>query len=207
MSRMKPKVRARATASTYESREKSTLTSCTVPSIAGCPKSIPKRSRKPKCGSSRAHLSASRTSIGSRTRMKRLAADCSTIPAERIRKTKVPAEPSRIGNSGASTSTKRLSIPRPESADIRCSTVATRTSTGSSCCAPGVFGAVMALSVEAIRVSLTAPGCAAIRTGGSRSVRTNTMPVSGGAGRRDRRTRTPPCRPIPVVLTAWRSVR
>jgi hypothetical protein len=51
------------------------------------------------------------------------AADCSTIPADCSRNTNGAALPSMIGISGPATSMCRLSIPRPASADITCSTV------------------------------------------------------------------------------------
>jgi len=159
---------------------------------------MPKRSLKPKCGSRRAHLSASRTSIGCKTRMNRLAAACSTTPADRIRYTNEPDEPSRIGISAASMSMFRLSMPSPASADIRCSTVATRI-----CCWPWCI----AVSVDAIRVSLTASALAGMARGGSRSIRQNTIPLSAGAGRKPSRTRWPLCSPTPVVLTGSLSVR
>ena len=73
--------------------------------VAGFAKSIENFSRKPKYGSSLAHLSPSRTSIGSSTRMNFFAAACSSMPADWTRKTKEPAEPSRIGISPAVTST------------------------------------------------------------------------------------------------------
>jgi hypothetical protein len=58
--------------------------------------------------------------------MKRLAAFCSSMPADWMRKTKGAALPSMMGISAASTSTQALSMPRPERADMRCSTVAIR---------------------------------------------------------------------------------
>ncbi len=58
-------------------------------------------------------------------RMNFLSDDCSWIPADWIRKTNGPALPSIIGTSGADSSTKQLSMPRPAKADIRCSTVVT----------------------------------------------------------------------------------
>ena len=178
---------------------KSTSTACSVASIAGCANSIEKRSLKPKCGSRRAHLSPSRTSTGRFTLMKRLAARCSTMPADWTRNTNEPADPSRIGISGAVTSTYRLSMPRPASADIRCSTVATRT------WLPGPSSA--AVSVDAMRVSVTRAAPQRISTGGSRSVRLNTIPVSASAGRKVSSTRSPECRPTPVVLTGILIVR
>jgi hypothetical protein len=52
---------------------------------------------------------------------------CSAMPADWMRNTKGPALPSMIGTSLADSSTVALSMPSPASADIRCSTVATRT--------------------------------------------------------------------------------
>ena len=48
------------------------------------------------------------------------------MPADCSRNTNGPALPSMIGSSGPATSTCRLSMPRPASADIRCSTVEMR---------------------------------------------------------------------------------
>src|SRR6266550_4039659 len=45
------------------------------------------------------------------------------MPADCNRKTNGPALPSMIGISGPATSTCKLSIPSPASADIKCSTV------------------------------------------------------------------------------------
>ena len=50
---------------------------------------------------------------------------CGTRPTESIAATNWAAEPSMIGISGPSISTSALSTPRPASAAIRCSTVAT----------------------------------------------------------------------------------
>src|SRR5690606_23515941 len=90
-------------------------------------------------------------------------------------------------------------MPRPASADIRCSTVATRT-----CPAAPESPAV---SVEAMRVSLTRNASLRISTGGSRSTRRKTMPVLAAAGRSTSSTRSPECRPTPVVRTSERIVR
>src|SRR5690606_13681651 len=128
-----------------------------------------------------------------------LAAFCSTMPTDWIRNTNDPADPSRMGISGAVTSTWRLSMPSPATAAMRCSTVATRTEASSPSSA--------AVSVEAMRVSVTRSGRAAISTGGSRSTRRKTMPVSAAAGRSVSSTRWPECSPTPVALTRALMVR
>ena len=87
-------------------------------------------------------------------------------------------------------------MPRPASADIRCSTVATRTDASSG-----------ADRVDAMRVSVTWTARTGMSTAGSRSVRRNTMPVPAAAGRSVSSTRWPECSPTPVVLTRWRMVR
>ena len=103
--------------------------------------------------------------------MKRFALPCSSMPADCSRKTNGPALPSMIGTSSAERSTYALSIPKPANADIKCSTVAT-------------FAPDCGFSIRVdIRVSFTFRACA--RTIGlpGKSVRQNTMPVSGAAGR------------------------
>ena len=130
-------------------------------------------------------------------RTKRFGASCSSMPALCSRKTKAAAEPSRIGTSSAVMSTTRLSRPRPAQAESRCSTVLTFGPPGSP---PGD-------SVVASRVSLTAVGSTLTATGCGRSTRRNTMPWSGGAGRRINSTRCPPCTPTPTARVMALSVR
>ena len=72
-------------------------------------------------------------------------------------------------------------MPRPEQADIRCSIV----------CTFGAPGSPPAEMVEAMRASLTTPADTAISTGTGKSTRRNTMPESGGAGRKVNSTRWP----------------
>ena len=115
------------------------------------------------------------------------------MPADWIRNTNGPALPSMIGTSPAVSSMKRLSMPRPASADIRCSTVDTPASP--------------AASVVPSVVSVTFVARAGMSTGGSRSVRRNTMPVLGGAGLSTIRTLRPVCRPMPVDRIESLSVR
>ena len=74
-----------------------------------------------------------------------------------------------IGTSGADSSMLALSMPRPASAESRCSTVITE---------PGP----RERPVHSM-VSVTRSARAGISTSGSRSVRRNTMPWSTGAGR------------------------
>ena len=82
-------------------------------------------------------------------------------------------------------------MPSPAQADIRCSTVRTRTSP--------------TFSVEARRVSLMTSAPTRISTGSGKSTRRNTMPVSGCAGRSTSSTRAPPCRPTPTArVTVFR---
>src|SRR5512134_362912 len=120
------------------------------------------------------------------TRRNRFGAACSSSPACCSSSANGEALPSRIGSSGASRSTKALSMPRPLSADIRCSTVWTF--------APSL------ISVDARRASPTSSARAGMSTGEARSMRRNTMPVSGGAGRRVMRTFWPVWRPTPEAL-------
>jgi len=122
-----------------------------------------KETLNPSKGSNRAHLSPSSTCTLFRMRRKRFGALCSWIPADWMRNTKGPALPSMIGTSGALTSTRALSTPRPAKAESRCSTVATRTSP---------FARVVDR-----RVSPTNSQRAGISTASSRSVRRKTIPV------------------------------
>ncbi|KGD34977.1 hypothetical protein DO72_5451 [Burkholderia pseudomallei] len=84
-------------------------------------------------------------------------------------------------------------MPRPAHADIRCSTVDTRTP---SFC-----------STDASRVSPIDSAEAGMSTGVGRSTRENTMPVSGAAGRSVSSTLRPECTPMPTVLTIDLMVR
>ena len=97
-----------------------------------------------------------------------------------------------MGTSSAVMSMYRLSMPRPAQADIRCSTVCTL--------------ALPFEMVEASRVSVTACAEITISTGCGKSTRLNTMPVSGGAGRKLSSTRWPLCRPTPTALVSDLSV-
>ena len=83
-------------------------------------------------------------------------------------------------------------MPRPAAADIRCSTVDTCTSPFDS--------------VVDSRVADTFAGCATMRTGGSKSVRRSTTPVSGGAGSSRIEIFSPVCRPMPSAQTLSRRV-
>ena len=103
-----------------------------------------------------------------------MGADCNWMPALCNKNTNAAADPSRIGTSSAVMSTTRLSSPRPEQADSRCSTVLTFGPPGSP---PGD-------SVVAMRVSHTAWARAGMSTAMGRSTRRNTTPESGGAGRK-----------------------
>jgi hypothetical protein len=98
-----------------------------------------------------------------------------------------------IGTSWEESSIRALSMPRPARADIRCSTVATRT--------PSLMRVVPSV------VSPTSMPSARTSTWGSRSVRRNTMPVFTGAGPRVMRTFSPVCRPTPVARIVFFSVR
>jgi hypothetical protein len=126
-------------------------------------------------------------------RMKRLATFCSAMPADWMRNTKGPALPSMIGTSVADSSTMALSMPRPAKADIRCSTVATL--------APSPRIVVPSV------VSPTRMPLAGTSTGGSRSVRRNTMPVLAGAGPSVITTFSPVCSPTPVARIVFFRVR
>ena len=148
-----------------------------------------KLSLNPWCGSSFAHFllapSPSCTSMADVIRIKRRGAFCNSIPALCSKKTNEAAEPSKIGTSSAVISTYMLSIPKPAHADIRCSTVCTLASPFDS--------------VEAKRVSETAIAETDISTTWGKSMRRNTIPVSGGAGRRVISTRWPLCKPTPTA--------
>ncbi len=84
-------------------------------------------------------------------------------------------------------------MPRPAQADIRCSTVATL--------------APLLEAVVAMRVSDTASADIGISTGTGKSIRRNTMPVPGAAGRKVSSTRCPLCRPTPTALVRDLRVR
>ena len=84
-------------------------------------------------------------------------------------------------------------MPSPASALIRCSIVAMRT--------------LSRPMVVAMRVSTTASAASLMSTGGSRSTRRNTMPVSAAAGRSTRVTLVPLCSPIPTARTSCFRVR
>ena len=86
-------------------------------------------------------------------------------------------------------STIRLSMPSPEQADIRCSTVLTFGAPGSP---PGD-------NAVASRVSQTAVALTGISTTCGRSTRRNTMPLSTGAGFSVSSTRWPLCTPTPIA--------
>ncbi len=113
------------------------------------------------------------------------------MPASWIRTTNGAAEPSRIGISGPSTSTRQLSMPMPWSAAITCSTVATR-----------VFP--LPRLVERV-VSTTCSLRAAIST--PTSMRTKVMPASAGAGASVRVAGFPEWRPTPAQDTRFATVR
>ena len=148
-----------------------------------------KLSLNPWCGSSVAHFwfapSPSCTSMAEVIRIKRRGAFCNSIPALCNKKTKDAADPSKMGTSSAVMSTYRLSIPKPAQADIRCSTVCTLASPCDK--------------VEAKRVSVTAFAETAISTTWGKSMRRNTIPVSGAAGRKVISTRWPLCKPTPTA--------
>ncbi len=112
------------------------------------------------------------------------------MPADWIRNTNGPALPSMIGTSEALRSTYRLSMPRPASADIKCSIVETRVPSS-------------ATSVVESAVSPTRLGSARISHTGVRSTRRNTMPVLTGAGRSVMTTFSPLCMPTPVALMTF----
>jgi hypothetical protein len=94
-----------------------------------------------------------------------------------------------MGTSSPEISTTRLSMPRPAQADIRCSMV----------CTLGADGSPPALIVEAMRVSHTARAFTGMSTGEARSMRRNTMPWPGGAGRSVSSTFWPLCTPTPTA--------
>ena len=108
-----------------------------------------------------------------------------TRPAARISATQGAELPSRIGTSGPSTSTVRLSSPRPTAADRRCSTVPMSRPRSPS---------------EVAKSSRPASSATAgIET--PTSVRTKTTPRPAGAGRRVARTAWPEWRPTPATET------
>jgi len=141
----------------------------------------------------RAAPSPSLTSTTSNTRMKCLGAFCKAMPALWSKNTNEAADPSKMGTSSAVMSTNKLSSPKPAQADIRCSTVNTL--------------APKCEMVEAKRVSVTAVAETGMVTGCGKSVRRNTMPVSGGAGRKVSSTFCPLCKPTPTAVVMVLSVR
>src|SRR5699024_9822841 len=102
--------------------------------------------------------------------------------------------PSITGISGASTSIKRLSMPKPAKAADKCSMVETRTPSS------------LTKAVHSM-VSLTNAASALMSTVGVRSVRRNTIPVFAGAGTKVICTLCPECKPIPVACTVFFNVR
>ena len=114
--------------------------------------------------------------------MARRTASCSTTPAHSIRNKNGAALPSMIGISGPSSSTTALSISAPANAAIRCSTV--------PIVVPSPFDRTVQ-SGEAIVFTQLA------RISAPASVRRNTIPVSGGAGRKVILTFRPECSPTP----------
>ncbi len=85
--------------------EKSTSARDCEAGIIGWSNFTVKPSLKPSYGSKRATLSPSVTSTGRVMRMKRLGASCSATPADWMRNTNGPAEPSMIGSSAEDSST------------------------------------------------------------------------------------------------------
>ena len=116
-------------------------------------------------------------------------ASCSMMPACCNKKINGPELPSIIGISEAVTSTIILSTPKPASADIKCSTVATR--------------APLCSRAEHMRVSRTVSGRACMLGAPGKSARTNTMPVSIAAGFKVSVTFSPLCKPTPVAFTCF----
>src|SRR5687767_5450104 len=84
-------------------------------------------------------------------------------------------------------------MPKPKSADMRCSTVETR---APSCSRTVAMVVVVTLVARAGMAGLT-----------GKSERQKTMPVSTGAGRITITTLWPVCRPTPVARTAVFKVR
>jgi len=115
--------------------------------------------------------------------MKRFGLRCSSIPADCSRKRTGPRFPSMIGTSGALSSTIALS-----------SRVPRKRTTGAP---PWRRGLHPCRASSPTRVSPTFSACARMSIGSGKSVRRNTIPASGGAGRRVMRTFLPVCRPLP----------
>src|SRR5260221_7563665 len=159
----------------------------------GSSNSISKLTLKPSKRSNCAHLSPSSTRTVRSTRVKRFGTGCSSMPADCSRNTKGPALPSMIGTSGALSSTRALSMPSPANADSRCSTVETRAPP-----VPSVVPSVVSPTLAARAGMSAAPG---------RSVRWNTRPVSGCAGRTVISTLRPVCIPTTVARMLLRIVR
>lgn len=74
-------------------------------------------------------------------------------------------------------------------------------------CTFGAPGSPPAEMVEAMRVSVTMSANAGISTGCGRSVRRNTIPVSGAAGRSVSSTFCPLCKPTPTARVSDFKVR
>src|SRR5437868_216346 len=102
-------------------------------------------------------------------------------------------EPSPMGSSGPSTSTRAASIPEPTSAASRCSTVPMRTPARPS-------------DVQST-VSTTHDAIAGMSSSGATSVRTNVIPESGAAGASVTRTVWPLWSPTPSNDTRCLKVR
>ena len=108
-----------------------------------------------------------------------------------MRQTNGAAEPSTIGISGPSTSTRQLSIPMPSSAASTCSTVEMR-----AVPTPTLVESIVS-TTRSLRAGISTP----------RSMRTNVMPASAGAGASVRVAGLPEWRPTPVQLTRFATVR
>ena len=178
---------------TNETSPKSISTSERELSKTGWLNSIEKPILKPSKGSRRTLLSPCSISIAFSTRRYRFVAACSSMPADWMRKTNVPALPSMIGTSSAETSTNALSMPSPANAAMRCSTVEMRVPSFS-----------MTVAMTVLETLVARAGTAGLP---GRSVRQKTMPASTGAGRKAIVTFSPVCSPTPVARTIVFSVR
>ena len=102
------------------------------------------------------------------------------------------ALPSKIGISFPDTLTKTLSIPSPESAATRCSTVE--------------ISILFSDIVEASCVPVTLQLVRLMSRLGTMSIRRNIIPLSGSAGQISVRINFPECNPIPSKPTFRRMV-
>ena len=177
-------MRAGATCVAYVDGDRTTVRDCRP--TAGFGKSIVYVTRRSRAGRISSFLppdaATDRTRDGAYTARR---AARGAKPARSNASSHGSALPSRIGTSGPSISTRRLSSPAPTTAERRCSTVLTSRPRSPSDVAWSKRPAASAMAGTNVPTS----------------VRWNTMPWSGPAGLRTTWTCRPLCRPIPEIRT------